>query len=527
MKDRPQACLASSCIFLPSQMIHFVIICMLLLTGVMTAPALAQREPISNSKKVEETPKREELNATLKRPQSLAATIKRVKIPNGPYRNLGGSLCETQSISHTESDFGPGTYTLQAGFVEGEYAAASYTLDASDFPLKIETVEMLFSTNQAIVQTTTEWSFMVWDGTPTNGQLIALFSSDDTLLPHMVLGPGTEGGVLTVSVDPTDPDQIIISNASQTNTFTIGFRIDSHNAPGSPCLVAPNLNQNAFPTTDIDGVASPTGNWINAVEGLFCCSPGWFNFQSFSALCTPSGDWVMRASYTPFSCEEEAGACCQPSGTCIETTESGCLALGGSFQGALTSCISANCPLPTGACCVESTGGCAVVSQDSCETFQGLYQGDGTTCSELICFPEGACCLPTGECTDNTTPESCATLGGTFQGDGTSCTSTICPDPTGTCCADSTSCFQLAEDICLVLGGIWGGPGTTCLSNDPCATDDCPTDFNDDDVTDLGDFSLLLVHYGTVNSIADANGDNETTLEDFSLLLISYGQACP
>ena len=66
--------------------------------------------------------------------------------------------CPSEMYSHTDSDWGPGEYIAQAGFAQGESAAASYVLEPDKFPLKLDSVEMLFATSNAVVQTTTEWT---------------------------------------------------------------------------------------------------------------------------------------------------------------------------------------------------------------------------------------------------------------------------------------------------------------------------------------------------------------------------------
>lgn len=274
--------------------------------------------------------------------------------------------CPGQSTLTTASFTGD-TYTAQGGFGEGEIAAATYTLPAAYFPLKITTLEFILAQQNATVQTTTQWSFLVYDGLPTDPQPTGfpiVYSSDDVILPNAVMPPGTQGLNVQVTVDPNDPDQIYVYNPNNlaNKSFTIGFRIDHHNnQTANPCTVAPPSNSNAFPATDNTvigcgtGYAAlnfPTQNWLFAVNcGPNGCPPngGWTRLSNLQADqnvfgicflgCRPRGDWVMRATWDP-----------------------------------------TNCPPPDGACCF-GTAGCAIMSQAACAaTGSGVWQGPGTTC---------------------------------------------------------------------------------------------------------------------------------------------------
>ena len=165
--------------------------------------------------------------------------------------------------THTDFDFDRGgSLVLQTGFEQGEIAAASYTLTPEDFPLKIETMEMIFATQDAVVETVTEWSVILWDGNPDTGQLVFQVSSDDVLIPHLRMPPGTHAVNIFVTIDPEDPEQLFILNNSEIDTFSIAFRIDRHNRPGTPCTSPPDPRRNAFPTTDTSGLDAPADNWL-------------------------------------------------------------------------------------------------------------------------------------------------------------------------------------------------------------------------------------------------------------------------
>ena len=157
------------------------------------------------------------LLCTLDRP--LGAEEQRVTIPEFGFtasvRPVAvAGTCPPEVSTHTDADFGGGQYTVQAGFAEQEVAAASWTLDPAVFPIRLDVAEMIFATSNASVTTTTEWTFFVWSGTPANGQLVAQYSSDGELLPHIVLQPGTSGVNVQVLVDPDDPQWLQTLNCS-------------------------------------------------------------------------------------------------------------------------------------------------------------------------------------------------------------------------------------------------------------------------------------------------------------------------
>ncbi|MFU8827984.1 MAG: hypothetical protein ACNA8P_00960 [Phycisphaerales bacterium] len=479
---------------------------------------------------------------------------------------LDRGACQA-TVAHTDASFDGGAYIAQAGFAQGEWAAASYTLSPSQFPLIVDRIEMIFATVNTNVTTTTEWSVGVWEGTPNNGTLVALFSSDGLLLPHIVMPPGNNGVNVLVEVDPSDPDQIVVTN-NGTNTFTVGYRIDKHNNQTSnPCFVAPPSSSNAFPVTDTSGLANPTGNWLFGLNcGSFGCPPngGWVSFAALNILCRPSGDWVIRATYTPTTCSEELGACCIFEGVCFETTQSECLSIEGVFNGIGTTCAEFACAV--GACCLGDGSCTDGVFQSQCEgALSGFYLGDGTTCGaqacpELLqacCFPAGclnltptnctsvggtpggpgtacaafncnplgACCLLDGSCIDAISPSDCVAAGGSYQGDNTNCATTNCPDPFGACCFDNGFCLDLVEADCAIAGGTWAGALTDCASG--CSTT-CPPDVTGDGTVNLADLNLVLSQFGQTGDDlqGDANGDGAVDLGDLNMVLAAFGQDC-
>ncbi len=451
-------------------------------------------------------------------PTSLKATFKEVK--QKTQRAVGG--CPQVPVALTDSDFSDGTYVLQAGFAQGESLGATYSVPEDSFPIKIDTMEVLFGTSNTIVETTTHWSVTVWDGTPTDEMPVATFSSDDLILPHLVMPPGTNGVILSVSVDPNDSDQIYIYNDSGTNSFTVSFRIDQHNQSGSPCISSPPSNRNAFPCTDTSGLDFPNENWIDAVDGTWCaCGSGWMTFQQFPSFCTPSGDWILRSFYTPVNCSEDPVACCLADDTCQDLSPSDCTIFGGESAAEGTSCATYVCGSGLGACCVEATGNCVNFDLDTCNTVGGTHMGEGTNCDTTTCFPEGACCLSDGACIGPVTPEDCVAVGGTFQGDGVSCSTTNCPQPIGACCGTDW-CLDLIEDDCTAVGGAWHGSATVCDDGSICDLK-CAEDLDGDGLINVNDLLTVVGDWGLSDSEADIDGSGTVDTADLLAVIAAWG----
>lgn len=439
---------------------------------------------------------------------------------------LGGvaGTCPPVVSQWTDSNFGPGTYILQGGFAQQEIAAVSFTLDPSSFPLRLDMTEMLFGTSNASVQTTTKWSVLVWEGTPANGQLVYSFSSDGELLPHIVMPPGTTGVNVQFMIDPSDPEQMFISN-NGSNTFSVGYRIDQHNnQTQNPCLIPPPSNSNAFPATDVGGVASLSNNWLFAINcGALGCPAGWRTFAQLPAACRPSGDWVIRATWTPIECVAQ-GACCFGPGLCEFLPENLCGAQGGTYQGDNVPCGIGACSSSSVACCFASTGGCLNLSPATCFAAGGVPGPFGSTCAGFVCFPTGACCLPDGTCVGPVSPETCAAQAGTFQGNGSSCAQTNCPAPVGACCFPNGFCLVLTQGDCELVGALWKGIGTNCADGsgngtaDACEAATNPADLNSDGSIGPADLAILLGNWGQPG-VGDIDGDGAVGASDLAILL--------
>jgi hypothetical protein len=86
------------------------------------------------------------------------------------------------------------------------------------------------------------------------------------------------------------------------------------------------------------------------------------------------------------------GACCLPAPNfgCTQTTQTSCVAQGGTYVGDNIPCASSGCtPTPTGACCTE-TAGCTILTAAACTAAGGNYAGNNVTCAIANCPPISA-----------------------------------------------------------------------------------------------------------------------------------------
>jgi len=444
------------------------------------------------------------------------------------YPSEGGiAECPQAIRTWSSANFSGGAFTAQQGFSQGEIAAVSFSVAADQFPLRVDLAEMIFATTSANVTTTTHWSVMFWEGTPATGQLIGTFSSDGKILPHLVMPPGTNGTNIQFSVDPGDPEQIILQN-NGSGIVSVGYRIDKHHSlPGGPCGAIPT-NANAFPTTDTNGLGAPTTNWLFAINcGPFACPAGWKSFNQLISVCKPSGDWNIRLTYTGLGCAPPTpGACCLPSGACTVASPDDCAAQSGTFQGANTNCAGVTC-LPTGnvPCCFPATGNCLNLSFANCQLAGGVPGPIGLTCTGYTCFPTGACCKPDGTCAVMS-PGDCALASGLYQGNNTTCGQVNCPAPTGAACFPNNFCLLMTQADAAAAGASWKGAGTTCADNnfngtaDVCEIPAIPGDINGDGFVNGADLAIVLGSWGPCGGCSgDVTGDDLVDGADIAIVL--------
>jgi hypothetical protein len=476
-------------------------------------------------------------------------SLGRVNESASPY---APRACNVTS-SLTDANFGGGSFTAQAGMGEGESFAATYVVPAAEWPIKIDLAEVLFVTSNATVATTTRWSIAFYQGNPQTGTQVFSEASDDVILPYVRIPAGTRGVNLQFSIDPQDPDQIIIQN-NGSNQFSIEWSIDRHNQQtANPCVSEPPSCCNAFMATDVSGLQNGAANWLFGLNcGIFGCPPngGWSRFNNLNILCRPTGDVVTRVTWSSVSCQPGLGACCLEDGSCIQTGENECFDQNGVWRGEFSGCAAANCPAPTGACCL-SNGNCLVLTPANCTVVGGTYLGNDSVCGAGSTCPLGACCLPNGTCASGLTEVACATQNGSFRGVGSSCVGstcptgrcclpsgecqiatqvqctfnngiwgganttcgTACPQPTGACCLP-TGCIVLTSANCgLISGGVWAGPNSTCAdlnsdgTADACASGFCAADYNEDGGVDGGDVESFFIDWAQAVGNSDVNQD--------------------
>lgn len=496
--------------------------------GIAVAQPLPFERPKPVNPSVTEGSRRVEIPVQIDRIESLRVSPDGIVEDDGQH---GQRRCNIIS-SLTDANFDGGSFVMQAGFAEHEIFACSYTLQASDFPIKINLAEMIFVTSSAVVPTTTQWSVLFWSGLPSTGTLVASYSSDDKLLPHIHLPAGTAGVNLQFSIDPEDPEQIIISD-NGSHQFSIGWRVDRHNnQTQNPCTVAPPSNSNAFPCTDVSGLSNSANNWLNGINcGPFGCpaNGGWSRFSSLPTFCRPTGDIVTRTTWSSVSCQPGIGACCLPGGTCEVLSAQACADQGGTYRGDGADCAGANCPQPTGACCFNN-GFCVPLSQSNCTGAQGTWLGANTSCGANNTCPTGACCLPIGTCVDGVTQQQCQAQGGIFRGVGTACANQSCPQPSGACCLDNGFCVVVTQAQCAgIPGGSWAGPLTTCADGNNNGTADnceCAPDYDHDGFVTGVDYDLFVYDFQDGVMTSDFDHDGFITGVDFDLFVYAFEAGC-
>lgn len=134
------------------------------------------------------------------------------------------------------------------------------------------------------------------------------------------------------------------------------------------------------------------------------------------------GTWYGVNSTCEMHCPRPTGACCRPGGDCIIRENGACHADEGVFAGDGTTCSPSPCSAQLGACCL-GVNECVVSEESACVERGGVFLGAGVFCSAgNTCVPHGACCAPNGDCMI-TTPEGCI---GEFQGVDTTCKPSPC-----------------------------------------------------------------------------------------------------
>jgi len=220
---------------------------------------------------------------------------------------------------------------------------------------------------------------------------------------------------------------------------------------------------------------SPSGAdifFVGLEQGACCRSQGVCDLLDPEECVAAGGQWLGAGS-TCDQCEWAFGACCAPE-SCIDgATEFSCVSMGGSFLPGQT-CADADCSIfSTGACCWLF--GCVEESNaEDCASRPSSVFFLGEMCEEIACGP-AACCVPDGTC-HVLGPQLCGELGGVYYAgllcsdiscgagpasvDGNEVTQSIEPDRApdcqtpGACCTDET-CDVIDVVDCAAIGGIW------------------------------------------------------------------------
>ena len=81
--------------------------------------------------------------------------------------------------------------------------------------------------------------------------------------------------------------------------------------------------------------------------------------------------------------QNDCGACCFGTGSCLYTSMENCLELGGDFFGVQSTCNSTPCPQP-GACCLPD-GSCTLLASWACIDQGGQFNGVAVPCNAVQC----------------------------------------------------------------------------------------------------------------------------------------------
>lgn len=150
---------------------------------------------------------------------------------------------------------------------------------------------------------------------------------------------------------------VVTSTVSLTGLTTLGYDPLALNA-----------------TFEVGSIQNGSGVFNGMIDELRISTVDLFGGQAF----------VPQAAAYPTPAGAPNGACCQPAGTCSDTTYASCISGGGSWNGVGTTCATTSCV--TGACCLPN-GSCQELTIAGCAAQSGQYQGDGSGCGSATCTP--------------------------------------------------------------------------------------------------------------------------------------------
>jgi hypothetical protein len=304
---------------------------------------------------------------------------------------------------------------------------------------------------------------------------------------------------------------------------------------------------------------------------LACC-----NFVCFVEPACCSGEWdglCAEIAVNSTRCGAAAAACCLPDGLCGTLGLGECMAFGGVWQGAGTSCgggvicpnpacgrpdsgrclarnftpgckdgacCSAVCALDAFCCSLEWDQGCAEIAltlavctpATTCVSTAGgctTPGGTGTpgcsdaSCCQAVCEFDAFCCTDVWDA-------SCATLAQTTL---------ACGFTGAACCFPNGTCIDVLGSLtCTSLGGVLFPAGTLCNSAMLCAPR-CPWDCTPlpfgNGAVNIDDIVAVINDFGVPNSPCDsapANpdgtfGNNAVNIDDLVASLNNFGDCAP
>ncbi|MGP1346004.1 MAG: trypsin-like serine peptidase [Phycisphaerales bacterium] len=203
------------------------------------------------------------------------------------------------------------------------------------------------------------------------------------------------------------------------------------------------------------------------------------------------------------------GACCLPSGQCVEQTEFECDEAGGTFNGVGVDCSEVTCA----ACGTPEAGSC-------CEN-NGTPFCDDQACCELICAADPFCCNTSWDqiCADAAIDQcvncfACgsAEAGSCCESNGTPyCNDAACCE--SVCAVDPFCCNTTWDDLC--------AEGAAELCGALCGVA-CDGDLDGDGDTDSDDLGILLSAFASTGA-GDLDNDGDTDSDDLGILLSDFG----
>ena len=151
-------------------------------------------------------------------------------------------------------------------------------------------------------------------------------------------------------------------------------------------------------------------------------------------------------------------------------------------------------PADTGACCVD--GSCTQTTEAECDALGGLYYGNDSTCDEIACGGIGACCFLKEychwECLEETQQQCSLRYASTWHGTGTRCEDIQCPPCVGACCLNDDTCVLTAQTLCELQDGVfWDFDLCHQIQCEPCIGD-----INGDHVVNILDLLVMLNAWG-------------------------------